>query len=60
MPANVTWSRYILTITASVVSMLAGASVVHNYYKPNLVVPEIPPDPYADASQGNSENITDK
>lgn len=37
MPAGISWSRYLTFLTASMLSMFAGASVVHNYFKPNLV-----------------------
>nr|XP_033800829.1 uncharacterized protein C12orf73 homolog [Geotrypetes seraphini] len=45
MPAEVSWPKYLKMVTASVLAMFAGAQVVHNYYKPDLSVPEIPPKP---------------
>lgn len=37
MPAGLSWPRYLAFLTVSMGSMLAGASLVHNYYKPSLV-----------------------
>ena len=37
MPAGMTWSRYLKFAVSALASMLLGASVVHNYYKPKLV-----------------------
>ncbi|XP_075712772.1 ubiquinol-cytochrome c reductase complex assembly factor 6 [Rhinoderma darwinii] len=45
MPAGVTWPQYLKMMSATLVSMLAGAEVVHRYYRPDLSVPEIPPKP---------------
>lgn len=45
MPAGVTWPQYLKMLSATIVSMLAGAEVVHRYYRPDLSVPEIPPKP---------------
>lgn len=45
MPAGVTWPQYLKMLSATLVSMLAGAEVVHQYYRPDLSVPEIPPKP---------------
>ncbi|CAN0103500.1 ubiquinol-cytochrome c reductase complex assembly factor 6 [Lampetra fluviatilis] len=45
MPAGVTWPRYLKMLTASLLSMLAGAEVVHRYYRPDLSIPEVPPAP---------------
>ncbi|XP_030070583.1 ubiquinol-cytochrome c reductase complex assembly factor 6 [Microcaecilia unicolor] len=45
MPAGVSWPKYLKMLTASVAAMLAGAQVVHTYYRPDLSVPEIPPKP---------------
>ncbi|KAG9490513.1 ubiquinol-cytochrome c reductase complex assembly factor 6 [Eleutherodactylus coqui] len=45
MPAGVSWSRYIMLMSATLASMFAGAEVVHRYYRPDLTVPEIPPKP---------------
>ncbi|XP_029992250.1 ubiquinol-cytochrome-c reductase complex assembly factor 6 [Sphaeramia orbicularis] len=45
MPAGVSWPRYLRMFTASVASMFAGAQVVHQYYLPDLSIPEIPPKP---------------
>eukprot|EP00118_Oscarella_pearsei_P003558 m.14795 g.14795 ORF g.14795 m.14795 type:complete len:54 (+) comp25983_c0_seq1:746-907(+) len=39
MPFGLTWPRYAAFMLASLASMLAGASAVHNYYKPSLVIP---------------------
>uniref|UniRef100_A0A673I3G1 Uncharacterized protein n=1 Tax=Sinocyclocheilus rhinocerous TaxID=307959 RepID=A0A673I3G1_9TELE len=37
MPAGVSWPRYLRMFGASVLSMFAGAQVVHQYYRPDLV-----------------------
>ncbi|XP_076448508.1 ubiquinol-cytochrome c reductase complex assembly factor 6-like [Babylonia areolata] len=34
MPAGVTWGRYLRFFTASMLSMFAGAQVVHLIYRP--------------------------
>ncbi|KAK7117592.1 hypothetical protein R3I94_022976 [Phoxinus phoxinus] len=45
MPAGVSWSRYIRMFAASVLSMFAGAQFVHQYYRPDLTIPDVPPKP---------------
>ncbi|XP_063052087.1 ubiquinol-cytochrome-c reductase complex assembly factor 6 [Engraulis encrasicolus] len=45
MPAGVSWPRYLKMLGASILSMFAGAQVVHQYYRPDLTIPEIPPRP---------------
>ncbi|KAI3370625.1 hypothetical protein L3Q82_007195 [Scortum barcoo] len=45
MPAGVSWPRYLRMLSASVLAMFAGAQVVHQYYLPDLSIPEIPPKP---------------
>ncbi|KAJ7998386.1 hypothetical protein DPEC_G00222160 [Dallia pectoralis] len=45
MPAGVSWPLYLRMFGASVLSMFAGAEVVHQYYRPDLTIPEIPPKP---------------
>ncbi|XP_044048624.1 protein BRAWNIN [Siniperca chuatsi] len=45
MPAGVSWPRYLRMFGASIVAMFAGAQVVHQYYLPDLSIPEIPPKP---------------
>ncbi|XP_064786488.1 ubiquinol-cytochrome-c reductase complex assembly factor 6 [Oncorhynchus masou masou] len=45
MPAGVSWPRYLRMFGASVLSMFVGAEVVHQYYRPDLTIPEIPPKP---------------
>ncbi|KAM3925453.1 ubiquinol-cytochrome c reductase complex assembly factor 6 [Leptodactylus fuscus] len=45
MPAGVTWPQYLKMLSATMLSMLAGAEVVHRYYRPDLSVPEVPPKP---------------
>ncbi|KAJ1163594.1 hypothetical protein NDU88_004051 [Pleurodeles waltl] len=45
MPAGVSWTRYLKMLTASVLSMFAGAEVVHRYYRPDLTIPDVPPNP---------------
>ncbi|KAM9311242.1 ubiquinol-cytochrome c reductase complex assembly factor 6 [Gastrophryne carolinensis] len=45
MPAGVSWPQYLKMLSASLLTMLAGAEVVHRYYRPDLSVPEIPPKP---------------
>ncbi|KAM9377436.1 ubiquinol-cytochrome-c reductase complex assembly factor 6 [Pholidichthys leucotaenia] len=45
MPAGVSWARYIKMMGASLLAMFAGAQVVHQYYLPDLSIPEIPPKP---------------
>ena len=37
------WSKWKFGV-AALLSMLTGASVVHNLYRPNLEIPERPPD----------------
>ncbi|XP_060535245.1 ubiquinol-cytochrome-c reductase complex assembly factor 6 [Cylas formicarius] len=34
MPAGVSWGAYLRLVAASLVSMFAGAQLVHAYYKP--------------------------
>ena len=34
---------FLLAYAVGIASMLAGAAVVHNIYKPNLVLPQIEP-----------------
>lgn len=34
MPAGVSWPKYLKFFTAAMLSMLAGAQMVHQYYKP--------------------------
>ncbi|XP_070610939.1 ubiquinol-cytochrome c reductase complex assembly factor 6 [Erythrolamprus reginae] len=43
MPAGVTWPKYLKIVTATLLSMLAGAQTVHKFYKPDLT-PDIPPE----------------
>lgn len=45
MPAGVSWARYSRMLGASVLAMFAGAQVVHQYYLPDLSIPEVPPKP---------------
>ncbi|XP_054633788.1 ubiquinol-cytochrome-c reductase complex assembly factor 6 [Dunckerocampus dactyliophorus] len=45
MPAGVSWARYLRMYGASILAMFAGAQVVHQYYLPDLSIPEIPPKP---------------
>ncbi|KAJ0069874.1 hypothetical protein NL108_015415 [Boleophthalmus pectinirostris] len=45
MPAGVSWPRYMRMFVASILSMFAGAQVVHQYYLPDLSIPDIPPKP---------------
>ncbi|XP_077066849.1 ubiquinol-cytochrome-c reductase complex assembly factor 6 [Siphateles boraxobius] len=45
MPAGVSWPRYLRMFAASVLSMFAGAQVVHQYYRPDLTIPDVPPKP---------------
>ncbi|XP_018414436.1 PREDICTED: uncharacterized protein C12orf73 homolog [Nanorana parkeri] len=45
MPAGVSWPQYLKMFSASLLSMLAGAELVHRYYRPDLSVPETPPKP---------------
>ncbi|KAA0724432.1 hypothetical protein E1301_Tti003700 [Triplophysa tibetana] len=45
MPAGVSWPRYLRMLTASMLSMFAGAQVVHQYYLPDLTIPDVPPKP---------------
>ena len=57
MPAGMAWGSYIKVVTASMISMLAGAAVVHNYYKPNLTIPEVPPLPADAVADENLEGF---
>lgn len=43
MPAGVDFWPYFKFLTASLLSMFAGAQLVHSYYKPELIIPAIPP-----------------
>ncbi|XP_066561331.1 ubiquinol-cytochrome-c reductase complex assembly factor 6 [Amia ocellicauda] len=45
MPAGVSWPRYLSMFGASIIAMFAGAEVVHQYYRPDLSIPETPPKP---------------
>ncbi|KAK9516337.1 hypothetical protein VZT92_024274 [Zoarces viviparus] len=45
MPAGVSWPRYLRMLGASMLAMFAGAQVVHQYYLPDLSIPEVPPKP---------------
>ncbi|XP_037538482.1 protein BRAWNIN [Nematolebias whitei] len=45
MPAGVSWPRYIRLFGACMLTMFAGAQVVHQYYLPDLSIPEVPPKP---------------
>ncbi|KAM3869902.1 ubiquinol-cytochrome-c reductase complex assembly factor 6 [Diretmus argenteus] len=45
MPAGVTWPRYLRMLGASMLAMFAGAQVVHQYYLPDLSIPDVPPKP---------------
>ncbi|KAM4748613.1 ubiquinol-cytochrome c reductase complex assembly factor 6 [Rhinophrynus dorsalis] len=45
MPAGVSWPRYLKMFGASILSMFAGAEVVHRYYRPDLSIPDTPPKP---------------
>ncbi|XP_074534319.1 ubiquinol-cytochrome-c reductase complex assembly factor 6 [Halichoeres trimaculatus] len=45
MPAGVSWPRYLRMVGASMLAMFAGAQVVHQYYLPDLTIPEVPPKP---------------
>ncbi|XP_061085668.1 ubiquinol-cytochrome-c reductase complex assembly factor 6 [Conger conger] len=45
MPAGVSWPRYLRTFGASIFAMFAGAQAVHQHYRPDLTIPEIPPKP---------------
>ena len=38
MPFGMSWSRYLIFTSAALGSMFLGASVVHHFYKPNLVL----------------------
>ncbi|XP_040200180.1 protein BRAWNIN isoform X1 [Rana temporaria] len=37
MPAGVSWPQYLKMLSASLLSMFAGAELVHRYYRPDLV-----------------------
>ncbi|XP_061630406.1 ubiquinol-cytochrome-c reductase complex assembly factor 6 [Phyllopteryx taeniolatus] len=45
MPAGVSWTRYLRMYGASILAMFAGAQAVHQYYLPDLSIPEVPPNP---------------
>uniref|UniRef100_A0A3Q3XE97 Uncharacterized protein n=1 Tax=Mola mola TaxID=94237 RepID=A0A3Q3XE97_MOLML len=45
MPSGVSWPRYLRMLGASIAAMFAGAQVVHQYYLPDLSIPDIPPKP---------------
>ncbi|XP_004589839.1 ubiquinol-cytochrome-c reductase complex assembly factor 6 [Ochotona princeps] len=44
MPAGVSWPSYLKMFAASLLAMCAGAEVVHRYYRPDLTIPEVPPE----------------
>ena len=51
MPFGMSWGQYFSLATISISSMLAGATVVHHLYKPDLTVPDTPlPAPKVQAS----------
>lgn len=35
------FTRYMIQLTASVSSLLLGASIVHNIYKPDVTIPKL-------------------
>lgn len=43
MPAGVDWLPYLKFLSAGLLSMMAGAQLVHWYYKPELLIPKLPP-----------------
>uniref|UniRef100_A0A4X2M2L4 Uncharacterized protein n=1 Tax=Vombatus ursinus TaxID=29139 RepID=A0A4X2M2L4_VOMUR len=43
MPAGVSWPYYLKMVAASMGARLAGAEVVHRYYRPDLTIPEVLP-----------------
>ncbi|XP_061138590.1 ubiquinol-cytochrome-c reductase complex assembly factor 6 [Syngnathus typhle] len=45
MPAGVSWTRYLRMYGACILAMFAGAQAVHQYYLPDLSIPEVPPKP---------------
>ncbi|XP_044773297.1 protein BRAWNIN-like [Neomonachus schauinslandi] len=45
MPTGVSWATYLKMFAASLLTMCAGAEVMHRYYRPDLTIPEIPPKP---------------
>ncbi|XP_078672134.1 ubiquinol-cytochrome-c reductase complex assembly factor 6-like [Branchiostoma floridae x Branchiostoma belcheri] len=45
MPAGVPWGPYLRFLTASMLSMFAGAQVMHKLYNPDLSIPDVPPKP---------------
>ncbi|KAG7522723.1 hypothetical protein JOB18_028975 [Solea senegalensis] len=45
MPAGVSWPQYLRMFSASMLAMFAGAQFVHQYYLPDLSIPETPPRP---------------
>lgn len=40
MPAGRSWGQYLSVLGVSLASMMAGASAVHAYYRPDLTLPE--------------------
>ncbi|XP_019370897.1 PREDICTED: uncharacterized protein C12orf73 homolog [Gavialis gangeticus] len=45
MPVGVSWPRYLKVFCLNMLAMFAGAEVVHRYYRPDLSIPETPPQP---------------
>uniref|UniRef100_A0A6B2F1H1 Uncharacterized protein n=1 Tax=Bothriechis nigroviridis TaxID=88079 RepID=A0A6B2F1H1_BOTNI len=41
MPAGLSWPKYLKILTATLLTMLAGAQTVHKFYRPDLT-PDIP------------------
>eukprot|EP00039_Didymoeca_costata_P024299 m.9946 g.9946 ORF g.9946 m.9946 type:complete len:69 (+) comp4170_c0_seq1:268-474(+) len=42
MPYGLSFSQYVTVVTLSIGAMLAGGSVVHSIYKPDLTIPDKP------------------
>eukprot|EP00050_Salpingoeca_kvevrii_P012742 m.24557 g.24557 ORF g.24557 m.24557 type:complete len:69 (+) comp4287_c0_seq1:2255-2461(+) len=43
MPFGFSGVQYLTLVGSTLASMLAGASLVHLYYKPDLTIPDQPP-----------------
>eukprot|EP00037_Helgoeca_nana_P012553 m.114333 g.114333 ORF g.114333 m.114333 type:complete len:96 (-) comp21510_c0_seq2:22-309(-) len=42
MPLGMSWGKYLGTVAVTLSSMLAGASVVHAVFQPDLTIPDTP------------------
>jgi len=43
MPFGLSRTKYVKVVCSYILATVAGAEVVHQYYRPNLTIPAIPP-----------------